>query len=342
MITHDAIDPADGRNRALGFLAVALAVLFATTPPAAAQISGASASTSGSTGNSGDSDGSRRSSVAIQINDGTTLKTRFAWNLSSDVGIFSTRDTNGNAQHNVSFNATAPGAYFLDVDTQRTGDMNRINDASGCDGDVDVSSVSGGQSGGTITSGSLGLADPGSIPDGGSTVSGPFNQTGSARIDDTSNGVAQANLADVHLERQHAQQLLRSGGAHRRGQQRERLRRLRLSRQPGANGHKRRPLRHRDADQSLRQRRRGFGAGRAVRYRDRRQRVLQLDLSFPHLGRPVSCVGRRVRRGGELHGRQRDVSGERLPRSAVGVPRVGGRMRHRRGVPRQQRQLPCQ
>jgi cysteine-rich repeat protein len=156
-------------------------------------ISGGSASTSGSTGNSGDSDGSRLSSVAIQTNTATTFKTRFAWNLSSDVGIFSTRDTNGSAQHNLSFNVTAPGAYFLTVDTQRTGDMNRNNDASGCDGAADISGVSGSFSGGTLTSGSLNLADPGSIPSGGSTTEGPYNQTASARIDGTSNGGSQAH-----------------------------------------------------------------------------------------------------------------------------------------------------
>jgi hypothetical protein len=121
------------------------------------------ASTGGSTDNAGDGDGSRRSSVAIQINNGTTLKTRFAWNISSDVGIFSTRDTGGNAQHNLSFNVTAPGAYFLTVDTQ------------------------------PFTSGSLDLPDPGSLPDGGSTTSGPFNQSSTARIDRTSNGASQAH-----------------------------------------------------------------------------------------------------------------------------------------------------
>lgn len=159
----------------------------------AQSISSGSASTSGSTGNSGDGDGSRRSSVAVQVNDGTQFKTRFAWNLSADVGVFSTRDTNGTAQHNLSFNVTAPGAYYLTVDTQRTGDMNRRNDASGCDGSADISGVSGSQSGGSVTSGSLSLADPGSVPNGGSDVSGPFNQTASARIDNASNGVAQAH-----------------------------------------------------------------------------------------------------------------------------------------------------
>ena len=157
----------------------------------AQSISGGSASTAGTTGNSGDSDGSRRASVAIQVNDGSEFKTRFAWNVSADVGVFSTRDTSGNAQHNLSFNVTAPGAYFLTVDTQRSGDMNRVNDASGCDGSADISGVSGGPSGGTLTSGSLGLSDPGSLPNGGSSTSGPISQTSTARID------KRATMSDV-------------------------------------------------------------------------------------------------------------------------------------------------
>lgn len=178
------------------FVALVAAVVATTSfvaGAAAQSISGGAASTAGSTGDSGDSDGSRRSSVAIQQNDGTTFKTRFAWNLSADVGIFSTRDTNGSAQHNLSFNVTAPGAYYLDITTQRTGDMNRVNDASGCSGSADISNVAGSFSGGSLTSGSLGLGDPGSVPSGGSTTSGPINQSSAARIDNTSNGVAQAH-----------------------------------------------------------------------------------------------------------------------------------------------------
>ena len=174
--------------------AVAL-ILFSTAGGRAwaQSISGASASTSGTTGNSGDGSGSRRASVAVQVNTGSQFKTRFAWNLSSDVGIFSTQDTNGSAQHNLSFSVTAPGAYFLTVDTSRVGDMNRANDASGCDGSADISSVTGGFSGGSLTSGTLSLGDPGSIPNGGSSTSGPINQSATARIDNTSNGAAQGH-----------------------------------------------------------------------------------------------------------------------------------------------------
>jgi len=176
----------------VAMIAAALTTIIPASSALAQSISSASASTAGSTGNDGNSDGSRLSSVNIQVNNGSQFKTRFAWNVSADVGVFSTRDQAGTAQHNLSFNVTAPGAYFLTVDTQRTGDLNRRNDASGCDGSADISSVSGSSNVG-LTSGSLNLGDPGSIGNGGSTTSGPINQTSTARIDDVSNGAAQAH-----------------------------------------------------------------------------------------------------------------------------------------------------
>src|SRR5882672_4933307 len=119
------------RNRTILLSMVLLAGLLATAAPVGAQsISGTSVTTSGSTGNGGDGSGSIRSSVATQINDGTTFKTRFAWNISADVGAFSTQDSNGTAKHNLSFNVTAPGGYRLDITQQRVGIVERHNDAS--------------------------------------------------------------------------------------------------------------------------------------------------------------------------------------------------------------------
>ena len=85
-------------------------MLLAAGPAAAQSISGFSVSTAGSTGNSGNGDGATTSSVAIQTNTATQVKSRFAWNVSADTGVGSTRDQSGNAQHNVSFSVTAPGS----------------------------------------------------------------------------------------------------------------------------------------------------------------------------------------------------------------------------------------
>ncbi|HWP65042.1 MAG TPA: hypothetical protein VNO26_03905, partial [Candidatus Limnocylindria bacterium] len=148
----------------------------------AAQITGASSSNTGSTcSGANNSDGFCGSSTQVLVNDGTTFQSRYAWNINADVGIFATRNTSGNAQHNISFNATAPGSYRLDISTSRVGDMNRVNDALGCSGSADVSAVTG-SSNIALASGSLSLADPGSLGSGGSTTSTPISQSSSAVI----------------------------------------------------------------------------------------------------------------------------------------------------------------
>jgi cysteine-rich repeat protein len=176
-------------------VAAALACMLAAAGPAAAQsISGASATTSGSTANSGDNDGSIRSSVVFQINTTTQLKTRYAWNISADTTVGATRDSNGTGKHNLSFNVTAPGGYRLDITQQRVGIMQRNSDASGCCGSADISGVTGSQTGGTLSAGTLNLGDPGSIGAGGGDANTPFNQTdSSAQISATSNGSSVAH-----------------------------------------------------------------------------------------------------------------------------------------------------
>jgi hypothetical protein len=174
-------------------LAAALCVLAFGQDAAQAQISGASVSTSGSSCSGDDADGFCGFSAAIQTNNGTTLATRYAWNINTDIGIFSTRDSSGTAQHNVGFTATAPGGYRLNIVTTRVGDMNRVNDAVGCDGSANVSGVTG-SSNISLNSGSLNLTDPGSIGVGDSTTSIPFSQSsGTAQIFRVSNGVGQSH-----------------------------------------------------------------------------------------------------------------------------------------------------
>jgi hypothetical protein len=114
------------RKTVVAMLAVALASTYALDTACAQSISSATASTSGSTGDSGDGDGSRRSSVGIQTNDGRPSRPA-SREPDSDVSVFGTRDTNGNAQHNLSFTVTATSV--LPRHAQRTGDMNRISDA---------------------------------------------------------------------------------------------------------------------------------------------------------------------------------------------------------------------
>ena len=60
--------------------------------------------------------------------------------------------------------------YRLDIGTSRAGDINRINDLSGCEGSADTSGITG-SSNVALNSGTLSIGDPGSIPNGGNTNS---------------------------------------------------------------------------------------------------------------------------------------------------------------------------
>jgi hypothetical protein len=185
--------PTNPASLARGFrsFGMALAITLILAASAAAQgISAHSGSTAGSTGDAGDGSGSRRSSRQTLISNTSTFQSRFAWNINADVGAASTRDTSGNAQHNMSFNVTAPGGYRLDVSESRVGIFQRNADVSGCSGSADISSLTGSQGGGTLTSGTLSIGDPGGLGAGGGTSHNPFNQSTSAQIHAVSNGGA--------------------------------------------------------------------------------------------------------------------------------------------------------
>src|SRR5262245_1552944 len=91
------------------------------------------------------------------------------------------------SDYTIGFTATAPGAYTLTVDTQLSGDMNLV-DESPNGATADVGNVSGTQMGGTLSSGSLSLTDPGIVSSsGGGTTT--INKTNTAVIFGVSNGV---------------------------------------------------------------------------------------------------------------------------------------------------------
>src|SRR2546429_2806247 len=169
----------------------AVAGIMAPAGRAAAEIRTASPSTSGATcSGGGGGDGDCRNSVALSTaNNGITFTSRYAWNINADTTVFSTHDTSGNAQHNLSLSVKAPGSYFLTVDTRRTGDMNRISDASGCDGSADTSATTGSQSGGTLSSGSLSLTVPGSTGIGGGAAHATLHHAYTARLCGARHGV---------------------------------------------------------------------------------------------------------------------------------------------------------
>ncbi len=175
-------------------VALALGLVVATAGPAAAQLSSNGSNSTGSTCTGGNNaDGYCAFSRSLTINTTTQLQSRYAWMLNADVGAFSTRDTSSNAQHQVTFSATAPGGYRLNITTSRVGSFDRFSDLLNCDGSSDSGGITGSFSGGTLTSGTLSLADPGGLGSGGGDAYSPFNQSGSAVIHRVSNGVAQAH-----------------------------------------------------------------------------------------------------------------------------------------------------
>jgi hypothetical protein len=157
--------------------------------PAAAQLSSGSSSNSGSTcGGSNNTDGFCGSAAGLTTNTGSQIVSRYQWNINADVGVGSTRDTSGNAQHNIAFNATAPGGYRLDISSRFTGDMNRQSDVSGCNGQANVDGVSTTSNVGFYANSAPNNADPGSVGNGSGSSTTPFNSTATATIYRVANG----------------------------------------------------------------------------------------------------------------------------------------------------------
>src|SRR5206468_1554706 len=184
---------ADGRDWLAGSLVVALLALCGAR--AQAQLTSAADSTAGATcSGGGGGDGDCRNSAAFTVSCGascSTFTSRYAWNINADTTVASTHDTSGNAQHNVTFNATAVGGYRLDISTSRVGALGRSADASNCDGSADTSGVPG-DSNVAIAGdgGSPGLGDPGLLGHGGRHANSPHSQRGSPRIRRFSRGAA--------------------------------------------------------------------------------------------------------------------------------------------------------
>ncbi len=178
--------------RVLGRLTtVAGLVLAAAT--ASAQISAVTQNATGSSGSPGNNvDGSTTFGSTVTLNTGTSLQTRHSFNVNADIGALSTRDQNGTAVHNVSFSATAPGGYRLDLSTNRVGDLNRNSDVVNCDGNASMSGMSASATP-VLTSGSLAIGTAPSLGVGGSTTSSPFSHTATGTLFRVSNNVAQSH-----------------------------------------------------------------------------------------------------------------------------------------------------
>ncbi len=169
----------------------ALVVLSAAVGPAAAQPI-ADLTIAKNAGNSADDlqtildSYQRKTTVEVVAQSGTSFTTRYAEIVGADTDLILDRSVSQTTDYTVEFTVTAPGAYYLTVDTLLRGAFTLVDD--GHQATADLSAVSGSQTGGTLASGALGLADPGTLSGGGGGNL-PFSLPDTARIDGVSNGV---------------------------------------------------------------------------------------------------------------------------------------------------------
>lgn len=134
----------------------------------------------------------RASAVAAGLTSSTSFDARYSFLVAADYDGFqiigASRTETLTAAYTISFQATAPGSYRLNVSTALRGDLNRIADGGGGNASAAISGVSGSQTGGTITSGALTLPDNADLGNGGGAGNVVINQSGSAVITGTSNG----------------------------------------------------------------------------------------------------------------------------------------------------------
>jgi hypothetical protein len=130
----------------------------------------------------------RKTTAAIQSSSASGFTTRYAETVDADAGLAGGNYTENCAtDYTISFNVTAGTTYSLFVNTSRVGQLDVNDELLSNTGGADITAINGSLTGGTLSSGSLGLSDPGSISCGNG-CSLPMSQTGSATITGTSNG----------------------------------------------------------------------------------------------------------------------------------------------------------
>jgi len=124
------------------------------------------------------------------VNMGTQFSSAYAWNMNGDRDGDTVTPTSTN-QHVLSFTATAPGSYRLDIAVSRAGDLNRINDTGGA-GAASFTAMNG-VSDVMLASGSLNLSAQ-SLASGSTTTSTDVAASTNAVIGPRlSNGVGQSH-----------------------------------------------------------------------------------------------------------------------------------------------------
>src|SRR5262249_5539764 len=125
---------------------------------------------------------SYQNQTTVTVVNSTTsfFRVRYQEIVAADVG-FGGRDhtQSQNTDYQITFTATAPGAYKLHVATSVKGAFTIVDDGNAAS--VDMSAITGTQSGGTLATGTLSIGDPGSLSTGNNADS-PFDITQAATI----------------------------------------------------------------------------------------------------------------------------------------------------------------
>ena len=134
----------------------------------------------------------RASVAAVQSSTSTSFTTRYSFLVAADYDGFqilgASRTESLTAAYTISFQATAPGAYKLNLSSNILGDINRIADGGGGNSQGSINNTTGAQTGGTVASGSLNLGNPGDLGNGGGAGNVVFSQSTTAVITGVSNG----------------------------------------------------------------------------------------------------------------------------------------------------------
>jgi len=166
--------------------------LLATPPIASAQLSAPSLNNSSNgnetvAGSASAASRERLSSLSQISSPAGAFTTQYTSLISTDSdggGAGSGVESIG-SDYQIDFTATAPGAYTLTITTSISGDMHLVND--GTSASADIGTISGTQSGGSVVTGSLDIADPGGISGSGG-IDAPFSDGSSATVFGISNG----------------------------------------------------------------------------------------------------------------------------------------------------------
>ncbi|MDX2171448.1 MAG: hypothetical protein SF182_30565 [Deltaproteobacteria bacterium] len=192
----------DSRRRVHRAVAAGVAVLLAGGVARAQTITGVvAAKNAGNSANeisTANPSYERESAVQVIAATATAFTSRYSGLASADSGLFGDpRWETLNSDYTLTFTVNAPGAYRLIVAGRRKGDLHLVEDNILASGHyADMTALTGAFTGGTLSGGTLNLADPGradDIPLVFDPISVPFDQTSTATITAVSNGAPVAH-----------------------------------------------------------------------------------------------------------------------------------------------------